>query len=153
MKNRLSTIKRGRKRKPKSLGKPDSYLDPMLIELINLHASQICRHADGIERHALDLKAGGETEQRLNQLNEWRKSTLFSEDECAALALCEAIVLHPTAPLARALLHKELIYFSEEQIMSLTQAILALIDWNPLSASCLLEDETKGTRTILHRTE
>jgi alkylhydroperoxidase family enzyme len=137
----------------KNLWRPNSYLDPMLLELVSLHASQICRHADDIERHALDLKAGGETEQRIDQLNEWRKSTLFSKEERAALALCDAIVLHPTARLAKKLLHEERVYFSKEQIMSLTQAIIALIDWNPLSASCLLEDETKCTRAIFHRTE
>ena len=128
-------------------------IDPVLLDLVALRTAQIYRHTVSMERHTLDLKTRGEPEQRLAQLETWRKSSLFGKKERAALALCEAVALHPTEHVASDLLHRVRLYFSKEQVFTLTQAIIALIDWNHLSASCLWEDEPAGMRTTLHRIE
>ena len=62
-----------------------------LLDLINLRASQINGCGYCVDMHARDLKAGGETDERLWGLAAWRESPLFTEAERAALALTEAV--------------------------------------------------------------
>lgn len=143
-------VKWTRSKKPCETG---SEVNPTLLDLVRLRVCQIYQQEVGIEKHTLDLKARGETEQRLNQLKEWQKSSLFSKKERAALALCEAIVLHPTEHPAREFLCKAQVYFSKEQLISLTLTVLALIDWSHLSASYFWEDEAHETRMTFHRVE
>src|SRR3954447_12104995 len=70
-----------------------SGLDPILLELVKLRASQINGCAFCIHMHATDLRSHGESEMRLYMLNAWRESPLYSERERAALAWTEALTL------------------------------------------------------------
>src|SRR5215475_14008082 len=70
-----------------------SKLDPSLIELIKMRASQINGCAYCIDMHSKDARAAGETEQRLYALNAWREAPFFTDRERAALAWTEAITL------------------------------------------------------------
>ena len=62
-----------------------SGLDPVLLNLIRLRASQINGCAYCIDMHSKDLRALGETEQRLYELDAWRETPFYSERERAAL--------------------------------------------------------------------
>ncbi len=71
----------------------DGGLDANLLDLVKLRASQINGCAFCIDMHSKDLRAHGESEQRLYALNAWRETPFFSDRERAALAWTEAVTL------------------------------------------------------------
>src|SRR5262245_62617868 len=66
-------------------------LDESLLHLLQLRVSQINGCAYCIDMHWKDLKASGETEQRLYMLDAWRESPFYSERGRAALAWGEGV--------------------------------------------------------------
>ena len=60
-------------------------LEKNLIHLIKLRASQINGCAYCIDMHWKDLRAAGESEQRLYGLDAWRESPYYTAKERAAL--------------------------------------------------------------------
>jgi AhpD family alkylhydroperoxidase len=68
-------------------------LEKSLLELVKLRASQVNGCAHCIDMHTKELRADGESEQRLYLLNAWQKSPLYSDRERAALAWTEAVTL------------------------------------------------------------
>ena len=68
-----------------------SGLEPALLELVKMRASQINGCAFCLDMHSKDARAAGETEQRLYALNAWRETPFFSERERAALAWTETV--------------------------------------------------------------
>src|SRR4051812_26947639 len=79
-----------------------SGLEPALLELVKLRASQINGCAYCIDMHAKDARAAGETEQRLYALSAWRETSFFTPRERGALALTEAITLVADSHVPRA---------------------------------------------------
>jgi AhpD family alkylhydroperoxidase len=69
-------------------------LEPALLLLVKLRASQINGCAYCLDMHSKDLRALGETEQRLHVLGAWREAPFYSERERAALAWTEALTLN-----------------------------------------------------------
>lgn len=109
-----------------------SGLEPSLLELVKLRASQINACAFCIHMHASDLRKRGETEMRLYMLNAWRESSLYSARERAALAWTEALTLlaETGAPDADyALVSAE---FTPAEQVNLTLAVGAINVWNRL---------------------
>ena len=51
-----------------------SRLEPALLELVRMRASQINGCAYCLDMHSKDARARGETEQRLYALNGWREA-------------------------------------------------------------------------------
>jgi len=101
-------------------------LDHNLLELIKLRASQINGCAWCMDMHSKELRAAGETEQRLHLLSAWRECPFYSERERAALAWTEALtrladgnVPDDVFALARG-------QFTEEELVKLTLAIVAI---------------------------
>lgn len=109
-----------------------SGLEPSLLELVKLRASQINGCAFCIHMHVTDARAHGETEMRLHMLNAWRESPLYSTRERAALAWTEALTLlaQTGAPDADYALVKA--EFSESEQVNLTLAIGSINLWNRL---------------------
>src|ERR671921_881480 len=66
-------------------------LEPSLLELVKIRASQINGCANCLDMHTKDARARGESEQRLYLLAAWRESPCYSERERAALAWTEAV--------------------------------------------------------------
>ncbi|MCE0483157.1 MAG: hypothetical protein LV479_02840 [Methylacidiphilales bacterium] len=131
--------------------KPD--IDPILMDWVRLHAYQLRHENKGIERHTQELKALGQSAERLHELEDWRHSHLFTRQERAALALCEALVSHPGDNLARGLLQRARRYFSNSQLISITMTVMTIINWNHLAASHLLVTDHATSRMVLHRIE
>jgi AhpD family alkylhydroperoxidase len=71
----------------------DAKVEPELLELIRIRASQINGCAFCLDMHTKDARAKGETEQRIYALNAWRETPFYSERERAGLALTEAVTL------------------------------------------------------------
>src|SRR5512146_2108572 len=68
-------------------------LEPSLLELVKLRASQINGCAYCIDMHTKDARTRGETEQRLYTLSVWRETPFYTDRERAALAWTEALTL------------------------------------------------------------
>src|SRR3974390_1209432 len=67
-------------------------LTPQLIDLVNYRVSQLNGCAYCLDMHSKDLRARGETEQRLYMINAWREAPhLYNDRERAALAWAEAV--------------------------------------------------------------
>ena len=66
-------------------------LEPKLMELVKIRASQINGCAVCLDMHAHDARKNGESEQRVYMLDAWRESPLYSDRERAALAWTEAL--------------------------------------------------------------
>ena len=58
-----------------------SGLQSNLLDLIKLRASQINRCAFCIDMHSKDLRAAGESEERLYLLDAWREAPFYSDRE------------------------------------------------------------------------
>jgi AhpD family alkylhydroperoxidase len=110
-----------------------SSLEPELVELVRLRASQLNGCAFCLDMHSKDARARGEDEQRLHVLAGWREAPFYSPRERAALAWCEDLTLLPEtgapdgayAPLEE--------HFSPEEIVALTLAVVAINGWNRLA--------------------
>jgi AhpD family alkylhydroperoxidase len=105
-------------------------LEPSLIELVKVRASQINGCAYCIDMHAKDARAEGETEQRLYLLSSWREAPFYTDRERAALAWTEAQTEIATYGVEDELYEEVSEHFSEKELVDLTTAIIAINGWN-----------------------
>ncbi|HVC90438.1 MAG TPA: carboxymuconolactone decarboxylase family protein [Acidobacteriaceae bacterium] len=110
-----------------------SGIDPRLLELIKIRASQINGCAYCIDMHTKDARAKGETEQRIYALNAWRETPFFSDKERAALAWTEAITNIQTGHAPDAVYGELSRNFSEGEMVNLTLAITTINAWNRIA--------------------
>jgi AhpD family alkylhydroperoxidase len=110
-------------------------LDPALLELVKLRASQINGCAYCIDMHTKDARARGESEQRLYAVSAWAETPFYSEPERAALAWTEAVTRIAQAPVPEALLEELRRHFSDKEVVDLTMAVIAINGWNRLAAT------------------
>ena len=68
-----------------------SSLEPILVRLVEIRASQINGCANCINMHATEARAKGETEQRIYLLSAWREAPCYTDRERAALGWTEAL--------------------------------------------------------------
>jgi AhpD family alkylhydroperoxidase len=108
-------------------------LDHGLLELVKLRASQINGCAHCIDMHAKELRADGETEQRLYLLGAWRESPFYSERERAALAWTEALTLVTDDHVPDDVYETARAQFGEEELANLSLAIVAINGANRLN--------------------
>ncbi|HLH63238.1 MAG TPA: carboxymuconolactone decarboxylase family protein [Ktedonobacteraceae bacterium] len=108
-------------------------LEPLLLELVKMRASQINGCAYCIDMHSKDARALGESEQRLYELNAWRETPFYSERERAALLWTEEITLISQGHASDAVYDEVRKHFSEEELVNLTLAIVAINSWNRLA--------------------
>ena len=110
-----------------------SGLEHPLLELVKMRASQLNGCAYCLDMHSKDARAAGETEQRLYLLDAWREVSLYSERERAALEWTEALtnIADGRVPDAVYALARE--HFSEEELVNLALAVVAINGWNRLS--------------------
>src|SRR3972149_9011938 len=108
-------------------------LDHSLLELVKLRASQINGCAHCIDMHAKELRADGESEQRLYLLDAWRESPFYSDRERAGLAWTEALTLVTEGHVPDEVYEEVRARFSEEELVNLTLAIVAINGANRLN--------------------
>lgn len=108
-------------------------LEPKLLHLVKLRASQINGCAFCIQMHVAEALQDGETHLRLHMVAGWRDSPLFSDRERAALAWTEALTLvaQTGAPDADYEAMREA--FDEAEAVKLTMLIGAINVWNRLA--------------------
>ncbi len=111
----------------------NSGLEPSLVELVKMRASQINGCAYCLDMHSKDARAQGETEQRLYALNAWRETPFFSDRERAALAWTEALTLVSETHAPDDVYEEARRHFREAELVALTMAIVAINSWNRLA--------------------
>jgi AhpD family alkylhydroperoxidase len=112
-----------------------SSLDHQLLHLIKMRASQINGCAYCIDMHSKDARAGGETEQRLYELDAWRETPFYSEKERAALEWAESVTLVSQTHVPDEVFENLKKHFSEKEIVDLTLAVGMINLWNRLAIS------------------
>ncbi|HEY7239386.1 MAG TPA: carboxymuconolactone decarboxylase family protein [Burkholderiales bacterium] len=110
-----------------------SGLERPLLELVKMRASQINGCAYCLDMHSKDARAAGETEQRLYLLDAWREVGLYSERERAALEWTEALTLIGEGHVPDAVYASAREHFSEEELVNLALAVVAINGWNRFS--------------------
>lgn len=110
-------------------------LESSLLELVKMRASQINGCAYCLDMHSKDARAAGETEQRLFVLNAWREAPFYTDRERAALAWTEAVTLVNESHVPEHVYQQARAHFSEEELVNLTIAIVAINGWNRLEVS------------------
>ena len=111
----------------------NSGLERPLLELVRMRASQINGCAYCLDMHSKDARAAGETEQRLYELDAWRETPFYTDRERAALAWTEALTLVHQTHAPDEVYEEVRKQFSDEELVQLTTAIVAINGWNRLS--------------------
>src|SRR5215217_7005760 len=112
-----------------------SGLEPSLLELVKLRASQINGCAYCLDMHTKDARARGESEQRLYLLDAWRESPFYSARERAALAWTEAVTLVAESRVPDAVYAEVRRQFSDDELLALTMAVITINAWNRLNVA------------------
>ena len=107
-----------------------SPVEQKLLELIYFRVSQINGCAYCLDMHSKDLRAGGETEQRLYGLSAWRETPYYSDRERAALGWAEAVT---KCHVPDDVYSEAKSQFSDEELIDLTFAINNINTWNRLN--------------------
>ncbi|CAM2162590.1 Alkylhydroperoxidase like protein, AhpD family [Burkholderia latens] len=109
-------------------------LEPTLIELVKIRASQINACANCLNMHTTEAREQGETEQRINLLAAWREAPCYTDRERAALGWTDALTRLSEGrggyEAAYAALND---HFSQEEQVKLTLMINVINGWNRLA--------------------
>jgi AhpD family alkylhydroperoxidase len=108
-------------------------LEPGLLELVKLRASQINGCAYCVDLHSTDARKHGESERRLHAVAVWREAPFFTEKERAALAWTEALTRVSETRAPDADYEWLSSQFTEQERVNLTVAINAINGWNRLA--------------------
>jgi len=110
-------------------------LEPKLLELVRLRASQINGCAYCIDMHTKDARLEAESEQRLYALSAWHETPFYSDRERAALAWTEAVTRIGEHGVLDELYEEARRYFTEKELVDLTLAVITINGWNRLAIS------------------
>jgi len=111
----------------------ESGLEHSLLELVKMRASQINGCAYCLDMHSKDARAAGETEQRLYMLSAWREAPLYDARERAALEWTEALTFLREEQVPDDVFATVREQFSEEELVNLSLAVVAITGWNQLN--------------------
>jgi AhpD family alkylhydroperoxidase len=110
-----------------------SGLEPRMLELVRLRASQINGCAYCIDMHTKDARAEGETEQRLYGVSAWEEAPFYTDRERAALAWTETITGIAWKRVPDEAYEAARRHFTEKELVDLTLAIIEINSWNRLA--------------------
>ena len=108
-------------------------LEETLLNLTKLRVSQINGCAYCLDMHWKDLRALGESEQRLYSLDAWEESPYYSDRERAALAWAEAVTRVSETHVPDEVYEEAKKHFTEKELADLTVAVATINAWNRLA--------------------
>ncbi|OAP36499.1 alkylhydroperoxidase [Sinorhizobium glycinis] len=108
-------------------------LEPSLIELVKIRASQINGCANCINMHTVEARAKGETEQRIYLLSAWREAPCYTDRERAALGWTEALTRLSEGHAHDGAYQALKAQFTEEEQVKLTLMINVINGWNRMA--------------------
>ena len=109
-----------------------SVIEPQLLNLIDFRVSQINGCAYCLDMHSKDLRAAGETEQRLYMISAWRESPVYTNRERAALAWAEAVTASDVPDDVYEWAREQ---FSEEELIDLTMGVITINSYNRINVA------------------
>ncbi|WP_329451149.1 carboxymuconolactone decarboxylase family protein [Streptomyces sp. NBC_01724] len=111
-------------------------LDPILVELVKIRASQLNHCAFCLDMHTKDALAAGESVERIVQLSAWEESRHFyTEKEVAAIELTEAVTVLTDGFVPDDVYEKAAKHFDEAELAQLIAAITVINAWNRFSVA------------------
>ncbi|MER6618609.1 carboxymuconolactone decarboxylase family protein [Streptomyces xantholiticus] len=115
------------------------HLDPALLELVKIRASQINHCAFCLDMHSKDALAAGESVERIVQLSAWEESQHFyTEKEIAAIELTEAMTVLTDGFVPDEVFEKAAKHFDETELSHLISAITVINAWNRFGVTARL---------------
>ncbi|AYC39063.1 carboxymuconolactone decarboxylase family protein [Streptomyces griseorubiginosus] len=112
-------------------------LDPRLLELVKIRASQLNHCAFCLDMHSKDALAAGESVERIIQLGAWEESRHFyTEQEVAALALTDAVTVLTDGFVPDEVYDHAAKHFEEAELAQLIAAITVINAWNRFGVTC-----------------
>ena len=111
-------------------------VEPTLLNLVKIRASQINHCAFCLDMHSKDALAAGESAERIIQLNAWTESKHFyTAKEIAAIELTEAITVLTDGFVPDDVHAKAANAFDEPELAHLIAAITTINAWNRVGVS------------------
>ena len=110
-----------------------SSLEPSLINLVEIRASQINGCAHCINMHTVDARSKGETEQRIYLLSAWREAPCYTDRERAALGWTDALTRLSEGHALEGAYEALKAQFTEEEQVKLTLMINVINGWNRIA--------------------
>ena len=110
-----------------------SGLEPRLIHLLKLRASQINGCAFCVDMHTKEARRDGLSEQWIALVCVWREATVFDARERALLGWTEALTNLPETGAQDAEYEALRAHFNDEEIVKLSVAIGTINIWNRLA--------------------
>ncbi|MFF2521942.1 carboxymuconolactone decarboxylase family protein [Streptomyces liangshanensis] len=111
-------------------------VEPTLLELVKIRASQINHCAFCLDMHSKDALAAGESVERIIQLSAWEESRHFyTPKEIAAIELTEAITVLTDGFVPDAVYERAAAQFDETELAHLIAAITVINGWNRFSVA------------------
>jgi AhpD family alkylhydroperoxidase len=110
-----------------------SSLDPTLVALVEIRASQLNGCANCINMHTREARAKGETEQRIYLLSAWREAPCYSDRERAALGWTDALTKLSEGPELQGAREVLKAHFNDEEQVKLTLMINVINGWNRIA--------------------
>ena len=110
-----------------------SKIEKHLSDLICFRVSQVNGCAYCLDMHAKDLRASGETEQRLYVLDAWREAPFYSDRERAALAWAEALTKLTDTLVPKEIFEEARAQFSETELIDLTMVVITINSYNHMN--------------------
>jgi AhpD family alkylhydroperoxidase len=108
-------------------------LDAVLLDLVDLRASQLNGCGFCIGMHTQELKHAHEPDSRINAIPNWRDSDAFTPRERAALAWTEEITNIQDGHASDEAYAAVSEYFKDKDLVDLTFAIATINAWNRLA--------------------
>jgi AhpD family alkylhydroperoxidase len=110
-----------------------SSLEPSLVGLVEIRASQINGCANCLNMHAADARAKGETEQRIYLLSAWHEAPCYTDRERAALGWTDALTRLSEGHHQKSAYEALKAQFTEEERVKLTLMINVINGWNRIA--------------------
>jgi AhpD family alkylhydroperoxidase len=105
-------------------------LDPLIVELIKLRASQINGCAFCNDMHTHDMRRLGISEQKITGVSAWRETPFFTARERAALALTEAVTRLGEHGVSDEVYDEAARVFSEQELPRVIAMTITINAWN-----------------------
>ncbi|MGW0966961.1 carboxymuconolactone decarboxylase family protein [Streptomyces sp. NPDC002516] len=112
-------------------------VDPTLLELVKIRASQLNHCAFCLDMHTKDALAAGESVERIVQLGAWEESRHFyTEKEIAAIELTEAVTVITEGFVPDEVYERAARHFEEADLAQLIASITVINAWNRFAVTC-----------------
>lgn len=113
----------------------DFGIEPKLLELIKIRASQLNGCGFCLDMHARDARKIGETERRLYTVAAWWETSFFTEKEQAALKLTEEVTFISKKGVSDETYQNVVALFGEKGFTQLLLAIITINGWNRIAVA------------------